>query len=331
MWDELLNTGLPPFIAFAATAGCGVGLIPFLRKLKFGQSIKEIGPSWHMNKQGTPTMGGFMFMAGILAAILVCGFQGFRGGDWTPLFLFGFALICGIIGFIDDWNKVKKKQNLGITSIQKLALQMAAAALLLAALRQMGVLQPAVHIPFTDTWIDMHWIAFLTLALLFIGGFVNAVNFTDGIDGLCAGVTFTVAVFFSLITAVAQPGVSLFAGALGGALLGFLLYNFNPARVFMGDTGSLFLGGAVCAMAFAYGRPLVLLPVGIIYLLEIVSVVLQVGYFKLTKRRFGEGKRLFRMSPLHHHFEKLGWSEKRIFWTASGITAVMCGVVYVWG
>jgi len=331
MGDEMLNTGLPPLIAFAVTAGCGVWMIPMLRRFKIGQSIKADGPAWHMHKQGIPTMGGFLFMAGILAAVVACGFRGFLQGDWIPLLLFGFAAICSVVGIIDDINKIKNKRNQGITALQKLALQMAAAALMLAALRQMDVLRPSVHIPFTNLWFDMHWVPFLTLALLFIGGFVNAVNFTDGVDGLCSGVTFPIAVFFSILTAASQPGVSLFAGAVGGALLGFLLYNFNPAKVFMGDTGSLFLGGVVCALAFATGRPLVLLPVGLIYLIEIGSVVLQVGYFKLTKRRTGEGKRLFRMSPIHHHFEKLGWSERRIFWTASGVTAALCAVTYLWG
>jgi len=331
MWDELLSSGLPPLIAFAVTVGCGVWMIPLLRRLKFGQSIREDGPTWHMHKQGTPTMGGFMIMAGILASVLACGFQGYRNGDWIPLLLFGFALVCGVIGIADDWNKIRNKRNQGITAFQKLAMQMAAAALMLAALRGMGALSTSVYIPFVNTWIEMHWIPFLTLSLLFIAGFTNAVNFTDGVDGLCSGVTFPIVVFFSLITAASQPSVSLFAGAAGGALLGFLLYNFNPAKVFMGDTGSLFLGGVVCALAFAYGRPLVLLPVGLIYLIEIGSVVLQVGYFKLTKRRTGEGKRLFRMSPIHHHFEKLGWGEKKIFWTASGITAAMCAVTYIWG
>jgi hypothetical protein len=180
MWNDILGTGLPPLIAFAVTAACGVWMIPMLRRFKIGQSIKADGPSWHMHKQGIPTMGGVMFAAGILAAIVFCGFRGFIRGDWIPLLLFGFAAVCGAVGVIDDVNKIRNKRNQGITAPQKLALQMAAAALMLAALRQMEVLRPSVHVPFTDIWIEMHWIPFLTLALLFIGGFVNAVNFTDG-------------------------------------------------------------------------------------------------------------------------------------------------------
>jgi phospho-N-acetylmuramoyl-pentapeptide-transferase len=320
----MISTGLPPLIAFAAAAGCGIWLIPALRRLKYGQSIREDGPSWHMHKQGTPTMGGFMFMIGILAAVLVCGFRGFLNGDWMPLLLFGFAAVCGVIGILDDLNKIKNKRNQGITAIQKLALQMAAAALMLAALRGMGALSPSVYVPFADHWIEMHWVPFLALSLLFIAGFTNAVNLTDGVDGLCAGVTFPIAVYFGLMTAATQPGVSMFAGAIGGALLGFLLYNFNPAKVFMGDTGSMFLGGLVVGSAMLLRLPLLLPIVAGAYAASLLSVFLQRMYFKAT-----HGKRIFKMSPLHHHFEVSGVPEAKIVSMYAIVSVLLCLLAFL--
>ncbi|MDR1735246.1 MAG: phospho-N-acetylmuramoyl-pentapeptide-transferase [Oscillospiraceae bacterium] len=292
-------------IALAVTALSGLFLLPALRRLKFGQSIREEGPKWHMSKSGTPTMGGIMFIAGILPAIAIVGRAYMGQGDYSHFVIFGFALVFGGIGFIDDFFKVRKKQNLGLTSIQKLGLQLAVSAAFIALLRYMGYLTTDIYVPFFDVTLRLDMLAYTLLALPVVAGMVNAVNLTDGVDGLCTGVTLPVAVFFTAIAFLwNRGGLTVFSAALAGALVGFLIYNFHPAKVFMGDTGSLFLGGAVCGMAFVSGVPLLMIIVGAAYIWEMVSVILQVLYFKLTK-----GKRLFKMSPFHHHLEMKGWGE----------------------
>ena len=304
-------------IAFVVTAVVGKFLVPFLRRVKAGQSIKTDGPTWHMSKQGTPTMGGIMFIVGIAAAILLALVM---GGDTTGLLVFAFALVFGLIGFIDDYAKLKKKENTGLTAPQKFLLQLAAAIAFTALLRYTGHLSPDVYIPFVHTKIVLPWVVYMIFAAFVMVGCVNAVNITDGVDGLAAGVTTPVALFYIVVCALwGQAGLGNFAGALLGGLIGFLLYNFHPAKVFMGDTGSLFLGGAVCGMAFALDMPLILILVGIIYIAETLSDIIQVLYFKLT-----HGKRIFRMAPLHHHFEMGGWSEKKLFFVFTGITLVCC-------
>ena len=311
---------LPAAVAFVVTAVVGRFLVPFLRRVKAGQSIKTDGPTWHMSKQGTPTMGGIMFIAGILAAIVITGWHGFLSGDWSALLVFAFALVFGLIGFIDDYAKLKKKENTGLTAPQKFLLQLAAAIAFTALLRHLGMLSPNVYIPFFQTQIVLPWVVYMIFAAFVMVGCVNAVNITDGIDGLAAGVTVPVALFYTVVCALwGKAALGTFSGALLGALFGFLIYNFHPAKVFMGDTGSLFLGGAVCGLAFALDMPLILIPVGIIYIAETASDIIQVFYFKLT-----HGKRIFRMAPLHHHFEMGGWSEKKLFLVFSGITLVFC-------
>jgi phospho-N-acetylmuramoyl-pentapeptide-transferase len=297
-------------------------LIPELRKLKAGQSIREDGPTWHAAKQGTPTMGGLMFIVSIFAAIAVCGWRGMRAGDFKHLYVFGFALIFGIIGFLDDYHKVKYKQNLGLTALQKFLLQLAAAVAFLTLMRYEGALTPNLYVPFFNTSIILSWPVYMIFAAFVIVGTVNAVNITDGIDGLAGSVTVPVGLFFAVVS-IWWPGceqMGIYAGALVGGLLGFLVYNFHPAKVFMGDTGSLFLGGTVAALAFAYDMPLVLIPVGFVYICETLSDILQVGYFKLT-----HGKRLFKMAPLHHHFELCGWSEEKLVAVFTLVSALCCG------
>lgn len=307
-------------IALLLTVGGGLFLLPLLRKLKFGQSIREEGPSWHQGKSGTPTMGGLMFIVGVTISVVVVGWPLMKQGGYAHLFILAFAWIYGIIGFVDDFFKVVRKQNLGLTALQKLVLQMAAAAALLAALRLFGYTTSDVYIPFVHITVPLPWLVFMILALVYIVGYVNAVNLTDGVDGLCTGVTLPVALFFAVLCLVwNRTAPALFASALAGGLTGFLLFNFHPAKVFMGDTGSLFLGGALCGLALAADAPLMLIPVGLIYLVETISVVLQVCYFKATK-----GKRMFRMTPIHHHFEMGGWSEKKIFFVFSLLTVVLC-------
>ena len=316
---------LAAVVAFVVSAVVGKFLIPALRALKAGQSIKEIGPNWHKGKEGTPTMGGIMFMVGITAAVLIFGWRDMAEGNLTALFILIFALVYGAIGFIDDYAKVKKHDNTGLTAGPKFLLQLAAAVAFLALLRLTGHLSPNLYIPFFNTYWHLPWLVYLIFAAFVIVGCVNAVNLTDGLDGLAGSVTLPVAVFFMVLSAWWDKGpAGIFAGALAGGLLGFLIYNFYPAKVFMGDTGSLFLGGAVCGLAFAMDAPLVLIPVGIIYIAETLSDIIQVGYFKLS-----HGKRIFRMAPLHHHLELGGWSEVRIVLTFAGITVAACLLAFV--
>lgn len=311
-------------VAFAASALIGRFLIPWLRALKAGQSIKEIGPVWHMAKQGTPTMGGIMFIAGIFIAILVTGWKDFSQGRFGALFVFLFALVFGVIGFLDDFMKVKYHKNEGLTASQKFLLQLAAAIVFTVLLRYTGYLTPDLYIPFFNVSFQLPWAVYMVFAAFVIVATVNAVNLTDGVDGLATGVTLPVALFFLVVSLMWKvTDLSIFAAALVGGLCAFLIYNFHPAKVFMGDTGSLFLGGTVCGLAFALDIPLIIVLVGIIYLLETLSDIIQVTYFKLT-----HGKRIFRMAPLHHHFEMGGWSEEKLFTVFTLVTLVCCVLAY---
>ena len=313
-------------VSFIVTAIAGKLLIPALIRLKAGQSIKEIGPKWHMSKQGTPTMGGLMFIIGIGIAVLIIGWQGMLEGSFVHLYVYLFALVFGGIGYIDDYQKVKHHQNTGLTATQKFLLQLAAAVAFLCLMRYEGMLSPNLYIPFFNTHIVLDWIVYLILAAFIIVGTVNAVNITDGVDGLASSVTVPVALFFAIVGYVwsGYTQLGIFAGALVGGLLGFLLYNHYPAKVFMGDTGSLFLGGAVAAMAFAYDMPLILILVGIVYICETMSDIIQVGYFKLT-----HGKRIFKMAPLHHHFEMCGWSESKVVAVFGIVSLLFCVLAYI--
>lgn len=315
----LALTGL---VAFGISALLGKALIPWLHRLKFGQTIREEGPSWHQNKQGTPTMGGIMFIAGLVAAFFLSlmtarllHFPGiFDIPNDTARLLAGAALACGcgLIGFADDYIKVVKKRNLGLTARQKLLLQLLFSAAYAVTLYVYD--GGAFQIPFFGT---VHWgLFFIPFCMFVIVAMTNATNLTDGVDGLCGMTGFVAALAFLVLAGICGIfGQCLFAVALAGALAGFLLWNLHPAQVFMGDTGSLFIGGALTALAFGIEQPFLLVPVGILYIAENMSVILQVGYFKLT-----HGKRLFKMSPLHHHFELCGWSENRIVMVFSLVT-----------
>ena len=310
--------------AFAASALIGRFLIPWLHALKAGQSIKEIGPVWHMAKQGTPTMGGIMFIAGIFIAILVTGWQDFSQGRFGALFVFLFALVFGVIGFLDDFMKVKYHKNEGLTAPQKFLLQLAAAIVFTVLLRYTGYLTPDLYIPFFNVSFQLPWAVYMVFAAFVIVATVNAVNLTDGVDGLATGVTLPVALFFLAVSLMWKiTDLSIFAAALVGGLCAFLIYNFHPAKVFMGDTGSLFLGGMVCGLAFALNMPLIIPVVGLVYVAETLSDIIQVVYFKKTG-----GKRIFRMAPLHHHFEMGGWSEEKLFTVFTLVTLVCCVLAY---
>jgi phospho-N-acetylmuramoyl-pentapeptide-transferase len=312
-------------------------MIPFLRKLKFGQTILEDGPAWHKSKQGTPVMGGLMFIIGILVALTAGVCMAFLNKDsglyqtLTSTFSqhkvqlirliagLGLALTSGAIGFMDDYIKVVKKRNLGLSVKQKTMLQLLVCAAFLVTLILNG--DTSTNIPFIGLVDLTHGVGLLywPVALMFIYGFMNSVNLTDGVDGLCTDVTLVVSIFFLLISGMLSlSGLSLLSACAAGGCAGFLIWNLKPAKVFMGDTGSLFLGGLVCAMAFASGYPVVLLLAGIIYLAEAMSDVIQVFYFKKT------GKRVFKMAPIHHHFEMCGWSENKIVAVFSFVTVIGC-------
>ena len=326
-------TLLPEFIiALLSVAGLTVLLlhyiIPVLKSHKLGQTIKEIGPRWHKSKQGTPVMGGIGFIiASLIVLLVITVVSKIRGNaeELIPLaFAVGLAVANGMIGFVDDYYKLLKKQNEGLKSYQKYLLQLVVASAYLIAMKLTGNLPMSLDIPFVDytlTFSGAWMILYYVIALLLITGVVNSVNLTDGIDGLASSVTAIVGIFFAVaaFSNMLRP-LSIFSAVIIGGTLGFLVYNWNPARVFMGDTGSLFLGGAVVGMAFMIESPLIIVVAGFIYICEAASDIIQIGVFKLSGRK----KRVFKMAPIHHHFEKCGWSEVKIVVIFSLITLVCC-------
>lgn len=325
-------------LSFLITLVLGKFLIPFLHKLKYGQTILEIGPSWHKNKQGTPTMGGIMFIVGTVIATIVgvcmyyfvsmkSGIETFE----TPLMItkifagLGMAVSYGIVGIMDDMVKIRNKQNAGLTPKQKLILQFGILGCYFLALhivnsKSGGANLTIVNIPFFGN-IDLGIFYWIIMALIVVG-IVNAANLTDGVDGLSASIAFFIAMFYMLIANISGMfGISLEAAALAGACLGFLFWNFHPAKIFMGDTGSLFLGGMVCALGLGMGIHIPMIILSFVYIMEMFSVILQVIYFKAT-----HGKRLFKMSPIHHHFEMCGWSETKIC-TVFSIVTIILGII----
>lgn len=307
---------------FVLSGLLGYLLLPVLRALKAGQSIREIGPTWHNYKSGTPMMGGLMF---IFAAMLCLLMNAPAMEDYSVLYVLVLALCFGFIGFLDDFTKIKYKRNLGLTTLQKAMLQMAVSAIFLYVMYRSGSMDTHLYIPFFNVSFDLHPIVYIFFAMFVMVGCVNSVNLTDGVDGLSSSVTLPVMVFFAATAmALGKWELALLPAALVGGLIAYLFYNWHPAKVFMGDTGSLFLGGVVCALAFALEMPLVLILVGFVYICETLSVILQVSYFKMT-----HGKRLFKMSPIHHHFEMCGWKEEKIVLTFAGVSAVMCLLAWI--
>ncbi len=304
-------------VASGLTMGIGYLLLPVLRALKAGQSIREVGPTWHNNKAGTPMMGGLMFILATVACLLA-SIPAMK--DYSVFYVLGLGLCFGLVGFLDDFFKAKFKRNLGLTSIQKALLQMAVSALYLYLLWRQGTLQSVIYIPFVNMSFTIHPLLYIFFAMFVMVGCVNAVNLTDGVDGLCGSVTIPVMVFFTAAAVgMKKFELALLPASMVGGLIAYLFYNWHPAKVFMGDTGSLFLGGIVCGLAFALNMPLILLLVGHVDIIETLSVILQVGYFKLT-----HGKRLFKMSPIHHHFEMCGWREVKICIVFSLVATAMC-------
>lgn len=328
----MLELGIGLVVAFLAAVLCGKWLIPVLHRLKFGQEIREEGPKWHEKKSGTPTMGGFIFIVGILVGLAAAYLVGVLTTGAVPswmnmLMLVVVMLAYAAIGFIDDYIKVILKRNLGLTAGQKFGLQFLVALVFVCWAVFGGHITTMIRIPFTQLQWEMGWV-FIPFAVLVILASVNSVNLTDGLDGLATCVTLVVTLFFLLISTIGKvqnPAVALFAATLIGGLLGFLIYNKFPAKVFMGDTGSLCLGGAVCGMAILMEQPLALLIVGFVYVMESLSVILQVTSYKLT------GKRIFKMSPIHHHFEMCGWSEKKVVAVFTLVTVVLCALMFFLG
>ncbi len=299
----------------------GYFLLPVLRALKAGQSLREIGPTWHNYKAGTPLMGGLMF----IAASIICLLGNLPTmKEYSVFYVLALSLCFGLVGFLDDFCKVKYKRDLGLTAMQKAMLQMAVSAIYLYVLYRQNILTCNIYVPFLDITFYIHPIVYIFFAMFVMVGCVNAVNLTDGVDGLSSSVTIPVMVFFAAAAmCMGRYDLALLPAALVGGLIAYLFYNWHPAKVFMGDTGSLFLGGVVCALAFALDMPLVLVLVGLVYIVETLSVILQVGYFKLT-----HGKRLFKMAPIHHHFEMSGWKEEKIVLTFAGVSAIMCLIAW---
>lgn len=310
---------------FVVAAIIGKFYVPWLRRIKAGQEIREVGPNWHKTKAGTPTMGGIIFIAAVTVAVLTVGMPDILAGNRGTIFVLVFSLFYGAIGFLDDYEKLKKKQNLGLSARAKFILQLAVAVALLYLLRLEGYLEAHLYIPFWNVTVDLpDWLYFVLAAFIVVGT-VNAVNLTDGLDGLASSVTIPVMICFTAVSffwGMQFASLGIFAAGLTGGLFGFLLYNFYPAKCFMGDTGSLFLGGAVCGLAFALDVPLILVPLGIIYIIETLSDIIQVGYFKLT-----HGKRVFKMAPFHHHLEMGGWTGHK--WTEVQIVTLFTSVTVV--
>ena len=303
--------------AFALSAIAAPLVLPLLRKLKFGQEIREEGPSWHNSKSGTPTMGGIIFIFAVILSCTVMLYHSFKG-----IMLLYLSVSFGVIGFIDDYIKVVKKRNLGLTAAQKLILQFVASLLFMWVLYKNNIIETTLKIPFTDFALELG-IWYIPFSVIAIIGFVNAVNLTDGIDGLATSVTIIVCAFFAAVSSlIGDNETGLFVISVVGALAGFLIYNKPKALMFMGDTGSLFLGGVVASAAIVNGLTLFLVIAGLVYVIEALSVILQVLSFKLT------GKRIFKMSPIHHHFEMYGWSEIKIDLVFCAFSAICCVIAY---
>lgn len=305
-------------ISFIIAMICAPILIPILHKLKFGQEIREIGPSWHKKKSGTPTMGGFIF----IIPTIVCSLLFVRNTLGICLML--FSLSFALVGFIDDYIKVVKKRNLGLTEIQKFLLQLLFSVIFIAVCDYvLDLTDTKIFVPFIKKTVDIK-LFYIPLTLFVLIGTTNSVNLTDGVDGLAASVTVVVCAFLAILAyKFGYYDVMAFNVTVLAALLGFLIFNHHPAKIFMGDTGSLFLGGVVCSSVLIMKNPLILIICGGIYVIETLSVIIQVTYFKKTH------KRIFKMTPIHHHFEMSGWSETKIVTVACLVTAVLCFVSYL--
>lgn len=313
-YNQYIAIAIPIIVAFAISAVLGPVIIPFLRKLKFGQTVRDDGPQSHLKKNGTPTMGGLIFLISVI--LTSCIYM----KDYPQIIPILFVTVgYGVIGFLDDYIKIVLKRSEGLTPSQKMFGQILVTGVFAVYMYKFSGISMEMIVPFfPGVTLDL---GFLTIPVMFLAviGTVNGVNFTDGLDGLATSVTIMVAVFFGVVALGVGSGVWPITAAVIGALLGFLLFNVHPASVFMGDTGSLALGGFVAATAYMLQMPIFILIVGLIYWIEILSVIIQVGYFKIS-----HGKRIFRMAPIHHHFELGGWSETRVVAVFTITTAILC-------
>lgn len=296
--------------------------IPILKSKKIGQKILDIGPRWHKSKEGTPIMGGICFIIPTLAVSLGVFVYAYFAGETKTLVPFALTLLLGtmnaLIGFIDDYTKLMKKQNQGLLAYQKFLLQVLASSVYVLLMTVSGNMDTELFIPYFGVTFDLG-IFYYVFAIILICGITNSTNLTDGVDGLCSSVSVVVAGFFAIAGAVMKDASSVLAAAtVIGGCLGFLVYNFHPAKIFMGDTGSLYLGGVLVGIAFSLNNPLIILVAGFVFIFETISVILQVGSFKLT------GKRIFKMAPVHHHFEKCGWGEVKIVCVFSAAALIFC-------
>ena len=321
---EFAIAGVSSFILTAILSRC---IIPVLVAKKAGQPIRKEGPKSHFSKQGTPTMGGIAFIMAI--AIVLTGMTVWyavrsKQGRLIPLALtMALGVMNGMIGFFDDYRKLMKKDNEGLKPGQKFSLQVLAAIVYVVLLKLLGHIDTVLHIPFTDINVELG-IVYYIFSVILIVGIVNSVNLTDGLDGLASTVTLVIAVFFGVVALHWQvESLSLMSSVIIGAMLGFLIYNHHPAKVFMGDTGSLFLGGVMVGSAFLINEPMIILIAGGIYVLESVSVILQVFSFKVFH------KRIFKCAPIHHHFEQCGWSEVTVVCVFSAVTALLCVLAWL--
>ena len=306
-------------ISFALSAVLGPLVIPFLHKIKFGQTIREEGPQSHLKKNGTPTMGGVIFL---IPFTITSVFYLNQYPEIIPILLMTLAF--GVIGFIDDFVKVVLKRAMGLRAWQKMSLEVVVTAGFAFYMLKSDTVDLGMRIPFSGGYVAEIGIAAVIILVIAVLGTVNGANFTDGLDGLASSVTSVIAVFFAVVSMTLNSGIAPICFAMLGGLLGFLLYNVFPAKVFMGDTGSLALGGFVIACAYMTGTPVFVILVAFIYLVEVLSVILQVSYFKITK-----GKRIFKMAPIHHHFELCGWSETRVVAVFTIITILLCAIAYI--
>ena len=304
------------FLSFILTTAIAPIFIPFLLKLKVGQTVRDDGPESHLKKNGTPTMGGIIILIGFIGgSVIFCS----RYSNTIPIMLMTIGF--GLIGFIDDYIKVVLKRSMGLRAWQKLLLQIIVTAIFAVYLTKVAGVNLLLRVPFTNGYmLDLSWFSYVILFIAVLGT-VNGANLTDGVDGLASSVTIVIAIYFAIIAVLENMGLEPTSLALIGSLLGFLVFNCSPAKVFMGDTGSLALGGYVIATAYMLNMPLYVIIVAVIYLVENISVMLQVSYFKITK-----GKRLFKMAPIHHHFEKSGWSETKVV-TVFTIVSIFAAVI----
>ena len=316
----VIDTVMAFALALAVTAVLLYAFIPVLRKAKLGQRILEIGPNWNKSKEGTPTMGGLFFIIAIVASVVLFLPSGFGRESRFIWISLAFAGVNALIGFIDDYVKLFRKRNKGLSAPSKLLLQLVAATAYIGVLAYMGVITTRINGIVFDFSFDAGLFTYV-LYILAIVYYINGANFTDGIDGLAGSVNLVIVVMFFILSVYSEDArLGVASAAAAGGLVGFLIFNFYPAKVFMGDTGSLFLGGLTAALAIYCGCPTLLYIFGFVHVFEALSVVLQVGSYKLT------GKRIFKMSPIHHHFEKCGWSELRIVGVFSLVTALLCAL-----